>query len=134
VTNHHARSIAVRGTTVAACVPWALPVKHGRTDAEKPKIALVGYPVVHFEINSSGASELVRFYADAFGWTIQQDGHDYADIRTEGVCAGSGEPGIDGGIGTAEPGDDFVTIYVQVPDVQEALEKVLALGGNVRCE
>ena len=91
----------------------------------------MGYPVVHFEINTSGASELVRFYSEAFDWNIQPDGSEYAQIRTEGVCAGSGDPGIDGGIGPAEAGDDFVTFYVQVPDVQEALEKVQALGGSV---
>jgi uncharacterized protein len=91
----------------------------------------MGYPVVHFEINSSGAPELVPFYAGAFGWNIQSDGPDYAQIKTEGVCAGSGDPGIDGGIGPADPGDDFVTVYVQVPDVDEALGKVLELGGSV---
>jgi predicted enzyme related to lactoylglutathione lyase len=91
----------------------------------------MGYPVVHFEINSAGAPELVRFYGDAFGWKIQSEGPDYAHIDTDGVCAGSGAPGINGGIGTADAGDDFVTFYVQVPDVQEALDQVVALGGSV---
>ena len=91
----------------------------------------MGFPVVHFEINSSGAPELRRFYADAFGWNIQPEGADYAHIATEGVCPGSGDPGINGGIGTADPGDDFVTFYVQVPDVEETLEHVVALGGTV---
>ena len=44
---------------------------------------------------------------------------------------GSADSGINGGIGTADPGDDFVTFYVQVPDVQEALDSVLALGWSV---
>jgi predicted enzyme related to lactoylglutathione lyase len=47
------------------------------------------------------------------------------------VCAGTGVPGIDGGIGTSEPGDDFVTFYVQVPDVAAALEHVVELGAEV---
>jgi predicted enzyme related to lactoylglutathione lyase len=91
----------------------------------------MGYPVVHFEINSSGAPDLVRFYADAFGWSIEPEGPEYAHIETEGVCPGSGDPGINGGIGPADPGDDFVTVYVQIPDVQEALDNVTALGGTV---
>jgi predicted enzyme related to lactoylglutathione lyase len=47
------------------------------------------------------------------------------------VCAGTGAPGIDGGIGTSDPGDDFVTFYVQVPDVAAALERVVELGAQV---
>ena len=85
----------------------------------------VGYPVVHFEINSAAAPQLARFYARAFDWNLETDGAEYTQIRTEGVCAGTGAPGIDGGIGLSEPGDDFVTIYVQVPDVAEALQRSL---------
>jgi predicted enzyme related to lactoylglutathione lyase len=91
----------------------------------------VGYPVVHFEINSATAPVLARFYAEAFGWSLEADGPEYTQIRTNGVCAGTGLPGIDGGIGPSEPGDDFVTVYVQVPDVAEALRRVVALGGEV---
>ena len=91
----------------------------------------MGYPVVHFEINSAAAPELARFYAGAFEWKVEADGDDYAQIRTEGMCPGSGDPGIDGGIGTSDPGDDFVTFYVQVPDVAAALERVVELGGQV---
>jgi predicted enzyme related to lactoylglutathione lyase len=90
----------------------------------------MGYPVVHFEINSTSAPELQRFYADAFGWSIDADNAEgYGDVKTEGVCAGSGLPGIDGGIGPSEEGEDFVTFYVQVPDVEAALAQVEALGG-----
>jgi predicted enzyme related to lactoylglutathione lyase len=58
----------------------------------------VGYPVVHFEINTSRGSELARFYSTAFGWEAKADGDDYFQISTRGVCAGTGAPGIDGGI------------------------------------
>jgi predicted enzyme related to lactoylglutathione lyase len=91
----------------------------------------MGYPVVHFEINSAAAPELQRFYADAFGWSIAADNAEgYGDVKTEGVCAGSGLPGIDGGIGPSPDGDDFVTFYVQVPDVEAALARVEELGGT----
>jgi predicted enzyme related to lactoylglutathione lyase len=91
----------------------------------------MGHPVVHFEINTARAPELAQFYADAFEWTMLADGEDYVQIRTHGVCAGTGEPGIDGGIGPSDPGDDFVTFYVQVPDVAEALGRAVELGAEV---
>lgn len=91
----------------------------------------MGYPVVHFEINTARAAELADFYAAAFDWHMHPDGDDYVQVKTEGVCAGSGEPGIDGGIGPSEPGGDFVTFYVQVPDVGEALRTVVELGAEV---
>jgi predicted enzyme related to lactoylglutathione lyase len=62
---------------------------------------------------------------------LEPDAPDYTQIRTEGVCAGSGVPGIDGGIGTSEPGDDFITFYVQVPDVAAAIERTVELGAAV---
>ncbi len=74
----------------------------------------MGQPVVHFEINTASGPELTRFYAGAFGWAMHPDGDDYTRITTGGVCAGTGAPGIDGGIGSSHPGDDFVTFYVQV--------------------
>ena len=91
----------------------------------------MGYPVVHFEINTASAPALSQFYARAFDWSLTEDGADYTQIKTNGVCAGTGAPGIDGGIGPSDPGDDFVTFYVQVPDVAAALERIAELGGAV---
>ena len=92
----------------------------------------MGYPVVHFEINTHAAAELRSFYARAFDWKIDGDPDDYAFVDTEGVCAGSGEPGINGAIGHAPPGEvDFVTFYVQVPDLGAALARVEQLGGTI---
>ena len=91
----------------------------------------MGYPVVHFEINTASQPELARFYEEAFGWSMRPETEDYIQINTNGVCAGTGEPGIEGGIGPSDPGDDFVTFYVQVPDVAEALAQVVELGAEV---
>jgi len=91
----------------------------------------MGRPVVHFEINSAAAPGLARFYADAFDWHLESDGPEYTQIRTDGTCEGSGVPGIDGGIGQSEPGDDFVTFYIQVPNVVAALDRVVQLGASV---
>jgi predicted enzyme related to lactoylglutathione lyase len=91
----------------------------------------MGYPVVHFEINTSAGPELAGFYAEAFGWSMQPETGDYIQIQTNGVCTGTGVPGIEGGIGPSDPGDDFVTFYVQVPDVAETLAQVTELGAEI---
>jgi predicted enzyme related to lactoylglutathione lyase len=67
----------------------------------------MGYPVVHFEINSARGPLLTAFYAEALGWRMQEDGPEYTQVRTDGVFAGTGAPGIDGGIGSSEAGDDL---------------------------
>jgi predicted enzyme related to lactoylglutathione lyase len=94
----------------------------------------MGNPVVHFEINSGAPQDLRRFYANAFGWSIEVDGDGYANVKTEGVCPGSGFPGIDGGIGQSDDGEEFVTFYIQVPEVEAALAAVEKLGGNTILE
>src|SRR2546425_4164212 len=81
-------------------------------------------PVVHFEIISNGAKELNRFYADLFGWHVEEAPEmNYAMIDTH---AG----GINGGIGTAPDGTEITTIYVEVPDLQKTLDKASKLGGK----
>ena len=102
-----------------------------RSATKKGVMLGMGLPVVHFEINTSKGVELARFYAEAFDWFMEADGDDYTQIKTAGTCAGTGAPGIDGGIGPSDPGDDFVTFYVQVPDVADALDRVVELGGEV---
>ena len=91
----------------------------------------MGYPVVHFEINTSTQPKLASFYEEVFGWNMRSETEDYIQINTEGVCAGTGEPGINGGIGPSEQGDDFVTFYVQVPDIEETLAQVVDLGAEI---
>ena len=93
----------------------------------------MGYPVVHFEINTKAPHELREFYASAFCWKVGlSDGDGYSMVDTEGVCLGTGVPGINGGIGSLEEGEgDFVTFYVQVPDPQATLDEIEALGGTI---
>ena len=44
----------------------------------------MGQPVVYFEINSPAAVELGKFYAEAFGWSLDaSDPSGYVDVRTE---------------------------------------------------
>jgi predicted enzyme related to lactoylglutathione lyase len=88
----------------------------------------MGYPVVHFEIMTKGASALREFYAKAFDWNAQtvpggSDVPDYAIVHNNA--------GIDGGIGEVPQGyEGHVTFYVGVPDVEAALQKIEQLGGS----
>jgi len=85
-------------------------------------------PVVHFEIISPDAATLHRFYGSVFGWKIAVDnpfGYGMVDTRTPGR-------GINGGIGAPHPGGrGHFTIYVQVPNIDAALSRVITEGGRI---
>ena len=83
-------------------------------------------PVVWFEVVGKDGSELRRFYANLFGWTIEgaQGDMDY------GLVAG-GDGGIGGGIGKSQDGSDgYVTFFVEVDDPAAYLTKAEELGGT----
>ena len=84
-------------------------------------------PVVHFEIHSTGAEGLRKYYADLFGWHINADNEmGYGMIETH---AGKG---IDGGIMEAQDGaPNMVTFYVESDDIQASLDKAVELGGKI---
>ncbi|MFN2543752.1 MAG: VOC family protein [Actinomycetota bacterium] len=83
----------------------------------------MGRKVVHFEIH--GKTDLLNdFYKDLFDWHIDTNNPmNYGMVDTHG-----GEGGINGGI--APDDDPWVTIYVDVDDLQAALDKAEQLGGK----
>jgi hypothetical protein len=88
--------------------------------AEKPS----GRPVVHFEIGCRDRSKTGDFYAKLFGWKITEAGP-ASNIQT-------GTPqGISGHITSLghEP-EHYTMFYVDVEDVQAALDKATGLGGK----
>jgi predicted enzyme related to lactoylglutathione lyase len=84
----------------------------------------MGQPVVHFEIGCQDRDRTADFYERLFDWTIQE--HGPASMITTG--AGSGINGHITALGH-EP-HQYVTVYVQVDDVQGYLDKAQALGGR----
>ena len=87
----------------------------------------MGNPVVHFEIHSSNAASLNKYYAELFGWHINADNEmGYGMVDTH---AGKG---IDGGI-SPQMGDEpnMITFYVETDDLQASLDKAVELGGTV---
>ena len=81
-------------------------------------------PVVHFEITGKDGAKLQKFYGDLFDWKI-----DANNPMNYGIVDNGGE-GINGGVGETPQGDGHVTFYVQVPDINAALEKAESMGGK----
>ena len=80
--------------------------------------------VVHFEVIGSDAKKLQDFYSQLFDWKIDAD-----NAMNYGVVDAA-ESGVGGGIAAGQNGDSHVTFYVEVDDLEAALEKVASLGGS----
>lgn len=91
--------------------------------------------VVHFEVHADDPERAIAFYVGAFDWSVQQMGTEqyWLAHTTEGP-----ERGIDGAIfprrGPRPPiGAPIVgaVITVQVDDVDSAIERCVAHGGDL---
>jgi predicted enzyme related to lactoylglutathione lyase len=85
----------------------------------------MGKPVVHWEINTKDPARLHEFYAELFGWKI-----DANNPINYGLVDTGDKRGINGGIGPTD-GENYVTFYVEVEDLQAYLDKAVKLGGKV---
>lgn len=84
-------------------------------------------PVVHWEIEARDTERLRAFYSALFNWTIGE-----GPIMSIPAGIGGPEPGPAGHIRAGEGGR--VTLYVQVRDLRESLDRTAALGGTVVME
>ena len=90
----------------------------------------MGQPVVHFEINGSDADRLHGYYSELFGWEIDANNPmNYGIVDREQNLSSEGV-GIGGGIMGMPSVPGYVTVYVEVPDVEAALAKAESLGGT----
>ncbi|MDQ1392794.1 MAG: uncharacterized protein QOF30_1771 [Acidimicrobiaceae bacterium] len=80
-------------------------------------------PVSWFEINTANPDAMSQFYADIFGWSFQDVEGGYKLIST------GGESSIGGGLGPAQ-GPNQVVFYVEVPDLESALQQIEQGGGH----
>jgi len=86
-------------------------------------------PVVHFEIIGKDGDATKQFFTDMFGWSIDSSNPMGYGLVDPG--ANDQGRGIAGGISAPVAGQDgYVTIYVQVDDVEAALAKAESLGGR----
>ena len=87
----------------------------------------MSHPVVHFEFWSPDPDKLGTFYKDVFDWDIQHvEGLKYWPIQTRG------EGGIHGGMFKPEAGPlpAKLSLYIQVDDMEAALEKATSNGAT----
>ncbi len=91
--------------------------------------------VVHFEIEAQDKDKLKKFYADAFGWEMQQQGEDYGNYVVVMTAEDkSKELGINGGIFETMDGKKEINAYrctIGVEDINKAMADVKAAGGKV---
>src|SRR5687768_8714098 len=89
----------------------------------------MSHPVVMFEIMANDQQKIIDFYTKVFGWqTDVKNGFAYIHFPPATYH-------LLGGIGQAQPGvvgwEKGVAFYIQVEDLQEALDRVCAHGGAV---
>ena len=83
-------------------------------------------PVVHFEVTARDAAAQREFFTNVFEWDMNYfEPANYTLIDT-----GGGDVGINGGLMQSEEGKSFVTIYIQVDDLQEYLYKAESHGAK----
>jgi uncharacterized protein len=96
---------------------------------------LMSNRIVHFEIEATDRDRAKNFYAQAFGWQMQQMGQEMSDY----VVVITGDPkepgGINGGIFITPPGAakelNAYSCVVGVENIDQAIANVKSAGGQV---
>jgi predicted enzyme related to lactoylglutathione lyase len=91
--------------------------------------------VVHFEIEAKDQDRAKKFYSDAFGWKMDQQGEDmgnYVVVKTGEMTGDPKDVGINGGIFQRDKKElNAYSCVIGVEDIDEAIKKVKAAGGKV---
>ncbi|HLE51570.1 MAG TPA: VOC family protein [Anaerolineales bacterium] len=83
------------------------------------------HPVVHVEISATNLEAASKFYADLFGWKVEQNPElNYASFEP-------GE-GVGGGFNPVQEGNPAgsVVVYIGTDDIEASLAKAETLGGK----
>ncbi len=91
------------------------------------------FSVVHFEIPADDVERAKKFYGELFGWKIEKFPGpipmEYWEITTG---TEKGEMGLlGGGMMQRQTPEQQITIYVNVPSIDDYVTKVMKLGGRV---
>lgn len=86
--------------------------------------------VVHFEIPVEQIERAKKFYSDLFSWKFDkyEGPMEYWMISTKNE---KGDTGITGGMMKKQSPQQSVTNYIDVPSVDQYVEKIKKLGGKV---
>ena len=86
--------------------------------------------IIHFDISADDIERAKNFYTKLFEWKIEkfQGPTEYYMIQTE---TPEGKKGITGGIARRTKPYQKITNFIQVPSINEYVEKVKNLGGTI---
>ena len=86
-------------------------------------------PIVFWELATHDQKKSARFFQEVFGWNIQFD-EVLGFYTVDETCSSDGP--IDGGIFTLRKAKlPFLTLYIQVGDIEEKARAVTAAGGFI---
>ena len=86
--------------------------------------------IVHFDLPTDDPERAKKFYEKLFEWKFDPvpGPMPYYLVETKDL---EGNPGVRGGMGKRGEPEQKITNYIGVPSVEEYLEKVTKLGGQV---
>ena len=86
----------------------------------------MGAPVIHFEIGVKNDKKGVEFYSKVFDWDISRE------VRINYISVNAEKNGIGGGIVPVGESNfsPYVTIYIEVDNIQKYLDRVETQGGR----
>jgi uncharacterized protein len=91
------------------------------------------FGVCHFEIPADDVERAQKFYGELFGWKIEKFSGptpmEYWSITTSAEPGGMGALG--GGMMQRLAPQQQITMYIEVPSVDEYVDRVKKLGGRV---
>ncbi len=84
------------------------------------------HPIVHIELSTKDRLATGKFYADLFGWKVEQlPEMNYATFSAEGGPGGGFNP-----INDTNPAGTIL-VYVGTDDIEASLAKAVSLGGKI---
>jgi hypothetical protein len=90
------------------------------------------FTVCHFEIPADDVERAQKFYGELFGWKIEKfAGPMPMDYWMVATGAEAGKMALGGGMMKRQAPQQQITIYIDVPSVDEYMDKVIKLGGQV---
>ncbi|HZT95283.1 MAG TPA: VOC family protein [Chloroflexota bacterium] len=85
--------------------------------------------VVHFDMSAEDPERAIQFYRAVFDWTFQKwEGAQEYWLITTGP---EDEPGINGGLAARQEGPGQVITTIDVPSVDDFVNKIEEAGGTV---
>ena len=87
--------------------------------------------VVHFEIYADDVERASKFYGDTFGWTVTKMELDGGNVYWLIDTGDEPAEGINGGMMPRPTPEAINTVVLDVPSVDEYVEKITAGGGSL---